>query len=122
MRYDRRVRRRSAATATAMVTILAVLPCCTKTERPGNGPSATPASEGAVASSSVAPPVVPPPAPSASPTVDAAPASPAPVPSGVGTLVVQRVSADCAVGGWARTSEKVHYLGTDLIVLVQGEG
>jgi len=35
---------------------------------------------------------------------------------------VEKVSAECGVGGWAGTNEKVHYLGTDLFVLVQGDG
>lgn len=41
-------------------------------------------------------------------------------PSGTVTLVVQKVFADCGTGGWAGTDERTHYLGTDLIVLVQG--
>jgi len=36
--------------------------------------------------------------------------------------VVERVSADCGgTGGWGGSNEQVHYLGTDLFVLVQGD-
>ena len=58
---------------------------------------------------------------SAAPVVDASapPPDAAIAASGSATLVVQKVYAQCGVGEWSETKEPVHYLGTDLFVLVQ---
>lgn len=99
--------------------VILLLAACSKTD-PRSGPAPSPSS-----GPSTTPIVVSVAAPNAgtSAVVDAAPAA-APAPARVATLVVQRVSADCGVGGgggWAGTEEKVHYLGTDLFVLLQSE-
>ncbi len=104
----------------AIASVL-LLPCCTRTER-GREPSPSSSVSAVAAALASGPPPQSPSAtpPSASvqpPAPDAAP----PIPSGTATLVVQRVYADCGVGGWAGTKEKEHYLGTDLIVVVQSD-
>lgn len=60
---------------------------------------------------------------SASASASAAPApAPPPVATGVVTLVLQHVSADCGgTGGWGGSKEGVHSLGTDILLEVQGE-
>lgn len=36
--------------------------------------------------------------------------------------MLQRVYASCGVGGWAGTEEREHYLGTDVFVVLRGDG
>ncbi len=114
-----RIRQRSSVAVAAALLIL--LACCTPTRRSDPSPPAT-ASAAAVGHDvplGSATASAPPPASSASAAPSADAAAP---PTGVATLVVEKVYAECAVGGWAGTNEKVHYLGTDLFVLVQGDG
>ena len=40
---------------------------------------------------------------------------------GTATLVLQKVSADCAVGTWAGTDQRTHLLGSDVFVRLEGD-
>ena len=95
------------------IVLVLVLVSCAKKEDVAKATPTPSLGSAAPSSASIAPSSV---AASAS-----APPPPPPVPSGVVTLVLQHVSADCGVGGWAGTKERVHSLGTDVIVVIKGD-